>query len=508
MSEKSKAPLIFGVAAILAGGGLYYFFKIYQPKQARGKAQQEIAQWEERLDKVRACLLGPTPASGKAGEALAVRELAPDIWDRKTCTQLVAKLSRGIAEDTGMMDVEHAWMTIDRAAAKVATAFASHVDPLGEEPDKRGKESPLPGALDELEAAHAELRASAKMDPPASASQAALPEAETIALVEGKDRVSTLTAWLIPSSGGVLAFGSIKDKGEVQLALTAGAAPKVLPIPSGAVRAVPDLAWGAAGLREETAIGTIDPRGAFGQMTSLPVKMGARVGVAVGTFANGFVAYDSANQLVFARSQNGAFTADKPREVGRISFAMDPAGRGFVAWTDGTGAAEGDEGKLVGLIVKDGAPATPHTLGSGWPSGSCLTATGAWVGSQDQQFISFDGTDAVPHALPEHALLGCSATGALFYRYGSTHFTACTNECRAVDMTALRPTNIAALAGDKVVALRTRDRVIGLWSEGQPPKFFAMQKPLTPTLAYSDGKVVDVLGDSEDGVVVVRLPLK
>ncbi len=502
MSEKSRIALIFGAAAILAGGGLYYFFKVYQPKQERGVAAAEIEAWELRLDQVRICLLGPTPASSRSGEALAVRELAPDVWDRASCTKLVGKLSRGLAEDTGLLEVEHAWMTVDRAAAKVAGAFASHVDPSGEAVEKRGKDSPLPAALDELDVAHAELRQAAGMDPRKSAAASTLPEAEVIAIKDGSDTVSALTAWLTPSSGGTLGFGSVKGKGEVQLTLVAGAAPRVSKLGPGSVRAVPDLAWGAAGLREQVAVGSIDERGAFGPMTTFPVDFGARVVIAVGTLSHGLIAYGASNQLVIARSQGAPFASDKPIDVGRMTFALDPGGRGLVAWSP----ADADDGVIRGFIAKDGTPPKIVVLGAGIASQACLTPTTAWVGGEDQ-FISFDDTGAVPHVLPDHELLGCSTEGALLHKYGTTHFAVCGDTCRVADLTGLRPTNIAALAGGKVHAIRARGHVIGVWTEGKPPRFFTTATTFTPTLAYSNGKTIDVLGETESSAVVVRLAL-
>ncbi len=501
MSEKSRVALIFGAAAVLAGGGLYYFFKVYQPKQEHGVAAKEIEAWEDRLGQVRLCLLGPSPASARSGEALAVRELAPDVWDRASCTKLIGKLSRGVADDTGMIKVEHAWMTVDRAAAKVATAFASHVDPAGDAPDKRSKDSPLPAALDELDTARAQLREAASMDPPPALGPTALPPAEVIQLADGSDPVGSLTAWLIPSSGGTLGFGSVKGKGEVQLTLVAGAAPNIGKLGAGAVRAVPDLAWGAAGLRAQVSIGTIDVRGAFGQMVDLPVELGARVVTAVGSFGNGLVAYAASNHLVIARSQNGPFAADKPIEVGRMAFAMDPTGRGLVAWTGPT-----EDGPLRGFIAKDGTPPKIVELGAGFAAQACLTPTQAWVGGENQ-FIAFDDAGATPHVLPEHELVGCTAEGALLHKYGSTHYAVCAETCRIADLTGLRPTSVATVAGGKVQAIRARGRVIGVWTEGKPPRFFATEQAVTPTLAYSNGRVIDVLGETEDRAVVVRLPL-
>ena len=501
MSGNRGVVVTLGAALVLAGGGLYYFFKIHQPKQQRGAAQAEIEAWETRLAAVHTCLFGDKPASAKPGEALAVRELAPDLWDRANCTKLVGRISRGIAEDTGLLKVEHAWMTVDRAAAKAANAFASHVDPDGDGIDKRGKDSPLPAALDELETARAELRESAGMEPYVGRVTASLPAAEVIAVKDGNDRVASLSAWLIPSAGGTVAFGSVKNKGEVQLTLVPGAAPKVSKLPPGSLRAVPQLAWGAAGLREQVAVGPIDDAGAFGAMTSLPVELGARVLIDVGTVTNGLVAYAASNHLVVARSTGAAFVADKPIEPGRITAALDPAGRGLVAWAAPTG-----DGPMRGFVATDGTPPKIIELGTGFPEQSCLTQTKGWISGSDS-LVAFDAAGATPHVLPEHELLGCTTEGALLHHYGSTHYAICADTCRGADLIALRPTNIATVAGGTVHAIRTRGRVVGVWTEGKAPRFFTTDKAITPTLAASNGKVIDVLGETEDGVVVVRLPL-
>ncbi|CAN5891607.1 hypothetical protein BH11MYX3_BH11MYX3_28950 [soil metagenome] len=501
MSDKTRIAVIFGAAVVLAGGGLYYFFKVYQPKQERGVAATEIEAWEQRLDQVRLCLLGPTPASSKSGEALAIRELAPDVWDRASCTKLVGKLSRGVAEDTGLLEVEHAWMTVDRAAARVAGAFASHVDPSGESSEKRGKDSPLPAALDELDVAAAELRHAAGMDPRTTTAPDALPEAELITIKDGSDPVSSLTAWLTPSAGGTLGFGVVKGKGEVQLTLVPGAAPVVSKLGPGSVRAVPTLTWGAAALSQQIAIGAIDPAGGMTQIAKAPTEFGGRLMVAVGSLPSGLVAYAASNQLVVARSSGSSFVEDKPIAVGRMTSALDPSGRGLVAWSLPT-----EEGHANGFIAKDGTKPTIVDLGSGYASQSCLTPTKGWVGGEDQ-FISFDDTGAVPHVLPEHELLGCFTEGALLHKYGSTHYAVCGDTCRVADLTGLRPTTIAAVAGGKVYAMRTRGRVIGVWTEGKPARFFAMPTSITPTLATSNGKVIDVLAETDTAAVVVRLPL-
>lgn len=501
MSGNRWVMVSLGAALLLVAGGLGYYVKVYQPKAQREAARGEITRWEQRVAAAHTCLLGEKPASTNPGEALAVRELAPDPWDRASCTKLVGKLARGVAEDTGLMPIEHAWMSVDRAASKVANAFALHVDPEPGARDRKHEDSPLPAALDELEAARADLRAAAGMEPYAGPAAAALPVAETTAIMAGSDRVASLVAWAIPSAGGIVAFGSVKGQGEVQLTIAPGAAPKVKKLAPGSVRAVPGLEWAAAGLSQQVAIAPIDESGAFGAMTSIPVELGARVLADVGTFTNGLVAYVASNQLVVARSTGGAFAKDKPLEVGRTTAALDPTGRALVAWSTPSEAPV-----LRAFVATDGAPPRIVDLGPGVPEQSCLTRDAGWVASREAA-ISFTPSGVTPHALDDHELVGCTADAAVLRAYGSNQYAACTAQCRTAELAKPRGTSVVTYAAGKLLLVGARGRVLGLWTEGAPPRFFATKEPMTPTLATTDGKVIDVLGDAASGVVVVRLPL-
>src|SRR5690606_25926710 len=113
MSERVRVVLICVVIALIAGGGGFYFFAVYQPAQELKAAQEEIAAWEARYQEARTCLLGKTPRSSKISEALAIREMAPDPWDRGKCTPLISKLNRGLANDTGIVAVEGAWLELE-----------------------------------------------------------------------------------------------------------------------------------------------------------------------------------------------------------------------------------------------------------------------------------------------------------------------------------------------------------------------------------------------------------
>src|SRR5512138_1479552 len=102
MSDRGRVVGIVAAVALVAGGAGFYYFKIYEPGQNLKAAQAEIATWEARYQEARACLLGKSPGSPKTSEALAIREMAPDPWDRGRCTPLVSKLSRGNGNDTGV----------------------------------------------------------------------------------------------------------------------------------------------------------------------------------------------------------------------------------------------------------------------------------------------------------------------------------------------------------------------------------------------------------------------
>src|SRR5512146_2738888 len=122
-SERGRVVAIFAVVAALAGGGGFYYFKVFRPNQGKKAMQAEVTAWDARFVAARDCLLGKRPGSSKTSEALAIREMAPDPWDRGRCTPLISKLTRGDAPDTGIAEIEAEWLEIDKAASKAALAF-------------------------------------------------------------------------------------------------------------------------------------------------------------------------------------------------------------------------------------------------------------------------------------------------------------------------------------------------------------------------------------------------
>lgn len=498
MSDKTRIAVILGTIGLAGAAGLGYFVKVYLPAQKATAAQAEITAWEERLTAARTCLLGPNPASGKSSEALAVRELSPDPWERGTCTKLIGKLSRGMADDTGLLPVEHAWMAIDRSASRVATAFATHVDPMGETGDKRGKPSPLPEALEALDDAHAALRQAAGMSPP-GAGIPALPAAQELPIGEGKDRVIQLDGSL-PSAGGLIVFGDLADGRQMQLTLVPGAAPRAQAVQGAVLRAVPDGSWGAQGRSGAIAIGPIDTAGAPASPLELPTEGVAEPLIAVGTPASGLVAFAHlGGRLSIARASGGAFVAEAPIVVSGGVTAQDPDGRGLLAWSV--------DGAIHGLIVRDGGPTTPVPLGSGEPEPrGCFTSTAAWFSTGDQ-FIAFDGTTGAPHVLPEHHLEGCTREAALLST-SSLHYAVCGEGCRPVDVGGVRWSSAATVVDGKVVAVSERDHVLRVWREGAPPTYFSTTSRLHPRYMTTDGKVIDVIATTDDGVVIARIPAR
>ena len=158
------------------------------------------------------------------------------------------------------------------------------------------------------------------------------------------------------------------------------------------------------------------------------------------------------------------------------------------------------------MITKGDSTPVPVEIGSGIASDACLTERNGWVGSSGQ-FISFDGTSARSHLMPSFRLIGCGKHAALLASNDSEQFAVCAETCRIVNIPGFPGSNVATLVGGKVHALRAHAGVLGLWRENAPPAYFAVKTRVTPILATSDGKVIDVLVTTDDGVVLARLPL-
>jgi len=503
--QRGRIVLIFVAAAALLGGGLYFLFGMFLPGRARHGAQAEIERWELRLDKARACLVGDTPSSPDFGEALAIHALGNEV-DRRTCTPAISDLARNATEDTGVPKVEAAWREVDSAVSGVASAFASHLVPG--ELRKQKTLDPLPGAIDKLIEAHLALRDAAGMDPPPPRPGNPLPEATIVPVALGPHQLPGFSGWLRPSAGGLVALlerdaTATADDPRFQIVFVPGKAPTVAPMKSEVRPSVTDPAWGAGPKDGGIASGAIGPTGVIEPAASLPPIRDANPFVlfTVGTATDGVVAYSPGEaklpvaRVVLARIANGALAAEPAHDAAEFAFALDPPGRGLLAWSNTAGA-------LQASIVRPGTPTKIVDLGSGHAGQSCLTATKAWV-SSDDQFISFDDAGATPHVLPNHLLVGCDATSVLLRRAGH-RYSVCTETCRIAELEA-KPDALPALVGGKVIAVATNQKVLAVWREKQPPRYFRLPAPLDPKLVHATAEVIDVIGASGGKLVIARV---
>lgn len=534
MSDRVRVVLIFAVIALIAGGGGFYFFAVYQPAQDLKTAQEEIATWEARYQDARACLLGKTPGSTKTSEALAIREMAPDPWERGKCTPLISKLNRGPANDTGVEAVEAAWVELDQAAKQAALAFAKHVG-SSTTLDK----DPLPDALDALDAARGKLRAAAKL-PATTETGTPLAPAEVVALADGKEPVTELDTQALPSAGGIVRFGRTASR-SVQIVMAPGGAPRIVRVGHGSMRALPDLSWGAtpgmltvrgAGKKQdsigEVLAGAMDAEGAIAapQKLELAVPLpksglafsevpvlapGDRVGsimlaAVAGTLSDGALVYGGHQRLVVSRAKDNAITAGTPIDIDVATASTDVDGRVAVVWTT-TGKLP--QARLIG-------PGTDSTfeLPDSFQGEPCMTQDRIWVMGTSSEVFAFGGGRPLVRmpVPPVSSLLGCTRDAAIVRaRSGSQEILICTDQCRQTTLPTGAPTSSAITeVGGKLRAIATHAGVVGVWSEDKPPAFYALPTQARPvrgsTMALSNGKVIDVLARDAGAYVVIRIP--
>jgi hypothetical protein len=506
----SRLVLMFLAIAVVVGGGIYYFFGIHSPARDKRLAQEEIERWEPGLVKVRTCLLGATPASPKAGEAIAIRELT-EKPDYKKCTTAIAELSRN-GDDTGDARIENAWRTVNTAAAAVASGFGALFIP-GADAKERAVDK-LGAAWDSLDQAHRTLRAIAGMDPPPSPTAPALRTAELIPLKTGSE--AKLSAWLRPSAGGmiVLVERALPTSAPRQVVLVPGEAPR-LSSHQGDVRpSITDETFAAATGDGELELGKLDnSSGALAEPVR-KVKTGDKKAVphllfTIGGPTDAVIGYipdagRSGVQVALARVTGEAVDAGTPNDADDYAFAVDPpaagqpytAARGLLVWSA--------KGALKGAIVRPAAPTKIVDLGSGSTGVSCMTATHGWVASGDQ-FVSFDDAGATPRVLPGHELIGCDATSALMRKAGQ-RYSVCAQACRIVDLQAGTDA-LPALSGGQVIAVAGSQRVLAVWREKAPPLYVRLPSAIKPKLVHATAKVIDVIGESYQGLVIARVKL-
>ena len=515
-----RVVLIFaGVAAVAAAGG-YYFLAVYQPKQRLTAAQAGVAEWEKRYAAARECLLGPKPASSRVSEAIALRELNKDPWDRNTCTRLMGKLSRD-AENSQIPAVERAWDQVDASATAAAKAFATHVvggAPIGGDP--------LPPALDALDAAHAKLREAAKL-PPIAETGKALPAAQVLPIEDAGEPLTDLTVDAIPSAHGLVVFGKTASH-EVQATLVTGEAPRVGRVGPGAMRAVPDGSWGAVASGGEIKVGGFDAEGAIQNPTAVPLP-GARtltVAAVAGTRVAGIVVYGGDNMLAVAHARESGITADSPLRILTGVAGTDGDGRVALVWTTGDREHHGrilrpgGDDPVVELTetVAPGVPPSQAFTRPSMASTPCLTGDRAWI-MFGPSLIGFGGPDKPVKLETKGHLIGCTADAALLRAVDpatqADTYEICAAECRAATLPDAPDDAAVTVVGGKLVAIAEHGGVLAVWREDAPVTYFGLPSPAHPVkanewaaMALSDGKVIDVVARGAKSFAVIRIPAR
>ena len=502
MSDRGRLVLIFAVIALLATGAGFYYVKIYQPAKDLEAAQSEIKDWEARYQKTRDCLLGKSPGSAKTSEALAIREMAPDPWDRGKCTPLVSKLSRGVSNETGIKAIEEAWTELDKVANKAALAFATHVGS-----STTLIEDPLPAALDALDATRAKLRTAAKMSTPAHAGKT-LVSAQIVPLADGADKLTNLLVDVLPSATGLVLYGKT-DNRVVQLVLSAGAPPKAARLGPGTVRAVPDMSWGATPGDKEVRAGAFDVEGVIAAPTSLKSKEASVVAAAGGTLADGVLVFGSFSELVIARAKGGTITAEPPIKIIDARATTDVDGRVAVVWSTSPTAH-------FGRVLKPGAADEPQAELPGTVTGQlCMTRDRVWTQDAATAVAFGGGRPLFRKDLHGARLQGCTADAALFHHFDQpTQLAICTDDCRDVTIASAAPTYAATtVVGGKLVSIAAHNGVLGVWRENQEPIFYALPEAAQPVLAHewpamalTNGKVIDIIARGANTFVLIRIP--
>lgn len=530
--------MIFAAVALIAGGGGFYFLKVYQPAQQLAAAREEVTAWEARYQEARDCLLGKAPGSTKTSEALAIREMAPDPWDRGRCTPIVSKLSRGMSNDTGLESVEAAWTELDKAAQSAAIAFAKHVGS-----STTLEEDPLPAALDALDAARAKLRTAATM-PATEQIGTPLAPAQIIPLVDGADPVTELVIDALPSAHGVVVFGKT-DNRQVQVTLTTGGTPTIARVGSGAIRAVPDPSWGAtagalvvrgSGKTQDTSgevrVGAMDAEGAIAAPSTLAVvaplptaggvfddpayrfAAGDQVGTislaaVSGTLDAGTIVYGAHRTLVIARAKANTVTAPPPIKIDVATASTDVDGRIVVVWT-------GLDETHRALVLRDGGEDAVE-LPASFAGAPCLTNDRVWLAANAPEVFAFGGGRPLVRVPVAHSggLQGCTTDAALVRGRGrAREVEICADLCRKVQLPSGAPDYATVtVVGGKLRAIGAHAGVLGVWSEDKPPVFYALPvqaKPVRglalPPMALTDGKVIDVIARGAKAYVVIRIP--
>ena len=525
-SDRNRVIAIFAGVAIVLGGGAFYYTKIFAPGEARDQAREEYKEWDARWLSLRSCLLGEE-RSAKVGESLAIHEMLDQGWTAKSCTSSIGKLARGPGESSGISKIEDAWVEVDRAGSKLAAAFGHHVAT-----GSSWKEDALPGAIELMIAARANLRDALDLDDDRKTTLAALPQAELLALDPTLEKVRTDP--YKTTAGGAIYFGKRAGK-EVQVVLRAGQAPSITRV-DGTQRSVPDPTWGAAIEDGKLLFGPViesgtiaTPSGTIALPPLLPGEQGYAV-AGVSVAAQGGKALDpsalpsgsasrsahgalvvvgnEARLLVAREDTAGAWALDPAIPVARAMAEVDLDGRVAAIWTDAKRvphariwqAGESDRE----LVIKQ----EPEGF-----SAICLTQTTVWLATPET-VTGLSAGAPITAMTGGNELLGCSPDAAILAA-GSGGYQICTAACRQAMVADTQHLMAVTDLDGKLVGVSSHGGVLGVWREGEKqPALYGLPEPVEiamgrdhPPMALTNGKVLDVLATAAKGYVRIRVPI-
>jgi hypothetical protein len=485
-NERGRIVLIFAAVAVAAGAGGYYFIKVYRPKEALAAARADVTAWDTRYAAARGCLLGAVPASSVTSEALAVREMSPDPWDRAACREPVGRLSRDAA-NSGIDAVESAWNGLDKAAIAAAGAFATHIAA-----STTLTRDPLPAALDALDAARAQLFAAVEIPVPAAGGKP-LPRATVIELSDGGEPLKNADAPQVPSSHGAVTFGSTATH-QLQITFVAGATPRIDRVGAGAMRSPTDASWGAVAAADGVRVGEFDHEGVLQAPMQLPFHNPTLVAVG-GTHAHGLVVFGDDHGLVVATVAGASVHADPPIQWLRASEAFE----GDVLSDHVALDANGD----IAMLWR-GSDKAMHART--WRAGAMQDVQ---VPADAQPPMCLTG-DRLAVSVP-NALFGCTRDASIAYA-ADRMVAICTPDCQDTALPGDAPKDsLITVVNGKLVTLAAHGSVLELWRYGGSKTFFALPRPAVllthrPGFALTDGSSIDVIAEDEHGPMLVRIP--
>jgi hypothetical protein len=183
---RSRVLPLIAIGAALAAVGIAAIaaWRLGKTPAATAAEAEQLDLWEPAWKAMRACVLGPVPASTDLGEAIAAADL---VVPERTCGHELVALARAAGGDA-------AWSNVRRGIGELAEALGRHgqrrqapATVLGEP-----KPDPLPPVLADLEKAVARVRPPDDDDPPPPR---VLTQLGTLPVVVDGEFAQTVSIW-------------------------------------------------------------------------------------------------------------------------------------------------------------------------------------------------------------------------------------------------------------------------------------------------------------------------